>query len=402
MTAFGHTLQALLNERDMSLRRLAEISHYDVGYLSKVVNGKKPPSADMARRLEEVLEAPGDLIRHVPLRAALIERRGRADSAVLDAVARLRQQLSETLNATAVTASTVDHWRTVADGYGRTYRITAPAVFLSAITEDLAELHDLTRRPLLSVQRRGLCHSTARMSGLLATALVNLGDFREARAWFHTALRAAEESEDESLQAWVMVRQAVSALYWGDPAGAIDLAGRARARVQAEPCVAAAWAPAVLARALAQLGQVDAAREALVEAEAAFGRLEIRPHELFAYGYSEAQLHFYRSNTLTMIGDGAAYEAQDTALTFYGPGEYLDPSLVRVDRAFCLAREGKVEEAAAYTARFVERLPAEHRSPIVISRARELSAMIPEQRRELPEVQSYRQVLQLPADAAAE
>lgn len=76
-----------------------------------------------------------------------------------------------------------------------------------------------------------------------------------------------------------LVRHAVSALYWGDPAGAVDFAARAGALAQGRPCVAEAWAPAVLARAFAHVGQRAAAVGALVEAESAFGRLDAGPNE---------------------------------------------------------------------------------------------------------------------------
>jgi hypothetical protein len=72
------------------------------------------------------------------------------------------------------------------------------------------------------------------MAGLIATTFVNLGEHREARGWFHTAQRAAEESEDPALRAWVLVRHAVSALYWNDAQGALGLA--TQATLVTRPC----------------------------------------------------------------------------------------------------------------------------------------------------------------------
>lgn len=291
-----------------------------------------------------------------------------------EAISALRHSMNESFD-TSVPQHTVENWHYVADSYGRAYRITPPFRLLIDISKDLAELHALTNRRLPGEQYRALCHAAARMAGLLATTLINLDNYREARLWFHTATRAAEKSEDNAVQAWVLVRQAVSALYWGDPWGSVELVHRAEQLARNSSCIAAAWAPAVRARALAQIGDAEAARTALHKAEAAYTHLEARPHEQYAYGYTAAQLHFYRSNTLTILGDKAAYEAQDAALAHYSSREYLDPSLIHIDHMLCLARDGEAEEAADYARKFITNLPPQHRSPIILSRARELTAL---------------------------
>ena len=48
-------------ERGVGLRALARQVSYDPGYLSKVVNGRKAVSMDLARRLDEALGAAGAL-----------------------------------------------------------------------------------------------------------------------------------------------------------------------------------------------------------------------------------------------------------------------------------------------------------------------------------------------------
>lgn len=134
-------------------------------------------------------------------------------SSITEAVDRLRRDLDETLEASTISDSTVDHWQFIADSYGRTYQSTPTLAFLTNIAQDIGELRALTNQRLPTAQRRGLCHATTRMTGLLATTLINLNDHRQARAWFQTSLRAAEQSEEPALRAWILVRQAVSALY---------------------------------------------------------------------------------------------------------------------------------------------------------------------------------------------
>lgn len=52
--------------RKMSLSALARSVHYSKGYLSKIENGGKPPTPDLARRCDEALDAGGELARLVP------------------------------------------------------------------------------------------------------------------------------------------------------------------------------------------------------------------------------------------------------------------------------------------------------------------------------------------------
>src|ERR1035437_3381182 len=52
---FGDELGRLLAERGMSQRELARRSHYDSGYINKLVRGVKQATPEVAERLDEVL-----------------------------------------------------------------------------------------------------------------------------------------------------------------------------------------------------------------------------------------------------------------------------------------------------------------------------------------------------------
>ncbi|HKN51093.1 MAG TPA: helix-turn-helix transcriptional regulator, partial [Amycolatopsis sp.] len=60
---FGRELRRIRTERGLSLARVAELTHYSKGYLSKIETGTKPASPDLARRLDELLDAGGHLVR---------------------------------------------------------------------------------------------------------------------------------------------------------------------------------------------------------------------------------------------------------------------------------------------------------------------------------------------------
>lgn len=67
---FGQYLRRLRIERGISQAELSRLVHYTKSYLSKVENGAKPPTPDLAQICDEVLDADGALIRmgHRPRR----------------------------------------------------------------------------------------------------------------------------------------------------------------------------------------------------------------------------------------------------------------------------------------------------------------------------------------------
>jgi len=64
-SAFGDELIRLLAERKLSQRKIAHEVPCDTGYLSKLIHGHKPPTRNIASRLEELLDADGRLLAHV-------------------------------------------------------------------------------------------------------------------------------------------------------------------------------------------------------------------------------------------------------------------------------------------------------------------------------------------------
>ncbi|MFG2296128.1 helix-turn-helix domain-containing protein [Streptomyces sp. NPDC048603] len=64
--AFGAALRRARVERGLSLAALARLVHYSKGYLSKIENGGKPATPDLARRCDAVLGAGGALAALVP------------------------------------------------------------------------------------------------------------------------------------------------------------------------------------------------------------------------------------------------------------------------------------------------------------------------------------------------
>ncbi|MFC0436998.1 helix-turn-helix domain-containing protein [Kutzneria buriramensis] len=58
---FAAALRRMRHEQGLSLSQLSGLTHYSRGYLSNVENGHKPATPDLARRVDEVLQADGAL-----------------------------------------------------------------------------------------------------------------------------------------------------------------------------------------------------------------------------------------------------------------------------------------------------------------------------------------------------
>lgn len=66
---------------------------------------------------------------------------------------------------------------------------------------------------------------------------------------------------------------------------------------------------------------------------------------------------------------------------------------MRLDRAICLVHDGDIDEAARLASLVLTALPQEHRSPIIIDRARELTLAIPPDRKTIAAVREFRALL---------
>lgn len=174
--------------------------------------------------------------------------------------------------------------------YGGYYQIVSSTRILADSAQDFAATRTFLEQRLPTDVRTRLCRIAAQLAGTAGIALVALGEHREARAWFHVAQLAADETGDRALRAWLLAREAVIPFYYGAPAPALALAERARLLAGSTACATAAWAPSLEARALARLGRHREAQDAMRLAQIAFLRLAASDTADTAYGYTERQL----------------------------------------------------------------------------------------------------------------
>ncbi|MDH6545204.1 helix-turn-helix transcriptional regulator [Streptomyces sp. SPB4] len=382
--SFGEALRRLRGSR--SVRDVARLAACGKTYVSDLETGKRQPTHTIAAALDQALGARGELTALADIRPG---------ASPLDKADALQHGIHQALAAGPLTDASLEEWEYTVGRHGRATRYRPEGELLPELLADFTDLRlILTHRQSPPVRKR-LTIAVAQMSGLMALTLLKLGDAR-ARAWWRTGRAAATAAEDRTTLSWMYAQEAYQLYYGGDLEGAVDLALRAQHLAGGLPCVGPALAAPLEARALAVLQQPDPARDALARAEAALGRLPEEDRVGSAFGYSQCQLRFHAGNAWTHLGQTArAAEQHEQALELYPRRDHTDRALIALDQAMCAAMDGDAAAAAAHATTTVVDLPQEHRSALIIYRAREVAARVPEART-VPEVRVLREVLALP------
>ncbi|MHA4777822.1 tetratricopeptide repeat protein [Streptomyces sp. MSC1_001] len=185
---------------------------------------------------------------------------------------------------------------------------------------------------------------------------------------------AASEDGDNQLEGALTVRSAIVSLSYGTPASAHEQAARARHILGDTVGPATTRGLLVEARTLARMGRGDEALPLLRQAEDAFGRLTAEDRDDPSFGHTERQFLWHLGNAWTHLGRTEdAWQVERRALDPYPPTEYLDPALIRLGRATCLAQSGEPEEAYRTAAQALTCLPDEHRTGMVMKYATDFS-----------------------------
>ncbi|MEU0476372.1 hypothetical protein [Streptomyces olivaceus] len=267
-----------------------------------------------------------------------------------------------------------------AESYGYGYHGQQPTRVLADLVSDFAGLRSLLTVPQPAPVRARLCRTAGQMAGMTAIVLHDLGSRRESRAWFATAARAAAESGDDQLHAWVLAREAMVPLNYGAPKAAVGLAERARHVAGHRPTAAATLAAAVAARAYALNHQGEQARAALEAAEALMDRLPEGERSDTWLTYGEQKHHVHLSHAFTTLGDTRlAHVSQERALELSAPTSTMTRTLLNIDAAACSHHDGDTEQACRRTVVALTALPVDYRTGLVRRRALDLYEAIPAQ-----------------------
>ncbi|GGU42960.1 helix-turn-helix domain-containing protein [Streptomyces violascens] len=383
--SFGQALRRLRGTR--SLRDVALLANCGKSYVADLEQDKKTPSPAMAAALDDAVGAGGELRRlaATPPGASLSAQAAALQAGLLDA-----------LSAGPMTAMSVEEVEYAVARHGRATRYRAESDQLPDLIADFTDLNRLLAHRHPAPARRRLTVAAAQMSGLMALTLLKLGD-PAARNWWRTGRAAAAAAEDRATLSWMYAQEAYQLYYEGDVHGAVELAIHARDLAGGLPCVGPALAAPLEARAYARLGRAEQTASALRAGEAALERLDGELRTGSAFGYSESQLRFHAGNAWTHLRQtGRARAEQERALELYPMDDHTDRAFIGLDQAMCYVIEGEPVMAAAHATATLMALPEEHRSPLIIYRARELADRVPDAR-SLPEGEVLREVLALPA-----
>ncbi len=309
----------------------------------------------------------------------------------------LRRALNEAIGDGSTGDATVMDWEQCVLTHGRATRDRPSPLMLADLTADLAELNHAIAVCRSSTTKRDLTRVVAQMAGLMVLTLVKLNNRNGFRNWAKTARLAAQEAGDAVTHSWVRAQEAYGHYYSDDLANAIAVAQDAQRIAGTSPCVGAALAAALEARAHAAAGGRVDTRAALDRAEDIVSRLPAEHREPSAFGYNEGQLRFHESSALTHLRDTrGAWEAQERALALSAPYDYTDRALTHLDRATCLVHEEDFSEAAAQAVRTLTALTDAQRSGIITLRARDLLAALPTDALALPAARDLRELTMEP------
>jgi transcriptional regulator with XRE-family HTH domain len=221
-TAFGEELRRLCAERGLSLGHLARRVNYSKPYLSKMANGHKPVSPEVARRLDDALDAGGRLAATVPVIVAGVTIPPAVlDPDELDRIARAIGEQRADAPAVALFARLLDAHRGAGPGG------PLPAALLRTVPGEVRALLEL-RRDAPPEVRRQLLAVASQYGQFVSRQAFDAGRDDDAERWAARALEWALAAGDQQHAAYVLMRSSSYAAAAGDPDRVVDLARAAR------------------------------------------------------------------------------------------------------------------------------------------------------------------------------
>ncbi|TDC58579.1 XRE family transcriptional regulator [Actinomadura sp. KC345] len=341
MATFGEKLRDLMAERGISQRRLAKLVPCNDGYLSRVATGERVPSARTAQRLDELLDAGGDL-------AALLPRAAAPPAALDDEIEAL--ELVRRVAASDVGDDTLVALEMTVDELASAYPRTPPAELLGRVRRHLGYVGKLLDARMTLAERRRLTVTGAWLSLLAATCDIDLDQTSAAAARLRTAALLAEHADHREILAWTLETRAWQALTDGDHRQAVTLA---RGAQEAAPRDGSAFiqATAQEGRAWARLGDGPQTRDALARVERLVEPLPMPTRPEHHFRYDPAKSDAYTATTLAWVGDPAAEPYARGVLARLehpstGPARPRRAASARLDLALALLAAEQPDEAA--------------------------------------------------------
>ncbi|MGW4420924.1 helix-turn-helix domain-containing protein [Streptosporangium sp. NPDC004631] len=347
---FGRALRARREQRDLSLRDLAEQVCWHFSVIGKWEQGKNRPSFEAVMALDAKLGAEGELVS-LALRASMADtdrtRRGTVDGKTSrqdeddEMERRVALQFLAALGAGTIVPVNVvdtilsgvnraagegddfclDDWEEVVWEYSYQLNTGPFGSLIRDVSADLVDIGRLLDAGPSEFVRVGLFRISAQLSFLLAEDLANVGARSAARRCYRAAHRSADASGDRDLRVWMRAKEAQRGFWQGRPEEVVLRLADDAVRLAGDiPSSGTAAAYKAQAFALAAQGDADGARGALRRVGDVFERLSTNvtndPHLM--WGFPETDLVFGTAYVSSLIGDRReSQRAVDHALALY-------------------------------------------------------------------------------------
>ncbi|GIJ13020.1 hypothetical protein Van01_62340 [Micromonospora andamanensis] len=315
-------------------------------------------------------------------------RAGGDIGAILTATDQVRRRIEDFLDRDATFAGKVSRLQNGVDIHAQDVLTVPPLEMVSRIGLDILDTLNVLQLPGMA-RTRELHAVLAKLAVLTADEMNVVGNVHAARAWYATAMAAADRSEVSELRADVCALSAMMPLYHGNPAEAVRLTQRARQLAGGNKCLANPLAPMLEALARASQGDRRRAKDALSDALRSYDNASDDVRSETAFGLSLRRRLFYEGRILTKISDyHSAGAVHQQALELYPEDVVGDRTIIKLDSAAALFARADPEHGAEVVSTALRALPNGHQASIFAAIASEAIGKAGENTRALPAVRS--------------
>jgi len=343
--AFSEALRRLRVERGLSLRGLGRQAHHGKSYLHDLETGRKQPTVETARHLDDILEAGGTL-------AALVTPSTSTGLSVVGVEEELDAwELARRIEASDVSAGTLDRLESAVDELATRYASTPPHELLPIVRRHLGYVGRLIDARKTLDQHRRLLVIGGWLALLRATVDIDLRHRAAADATLALAAQLAEQTGHDEIAAWSVETRAWDHLANGDYRAALTLSQQAQTIAPAGSS-ALIQATAQEGRAWARMHDQQQTRRALDRVDRLVAALPVPDRPEHHYRYDPGKALSYTATTLAWAGDPAAVRFAQAVIDDLDPTGNGGPrprraATARLDLGLALVAAGRPDEASA-------------------------------------------------------
>ena len=340
MAAFGQRVRALRTERGWSLAELAAAVPCDKGHLSRIETGGRRATAELARRLDDVLGARGDIVAAPHLDTVAAD----------DARPWETAELLRRVQANDAAPATVEALHATVFELCCQYA-TQPAVQLRAEAHGwMREVARMLHRPTGFAAHRELLVAAGWLALLVGCVEYDMGMRAGAEATRVMARQLGDEAGHPEISAWSHEMAAWFALTQSRYRGVLTAARTGQ--VVAPSGSAAVQLAGQEAKAFARLGDVAGVRDALARGRALLDQMAVPDRPDHHFVVDPDKWDFYAMDAYRLAGDDelAAHHARTVLALGAGPDGEKAPMRMaeaRLTLAAVAARSGDLEQAVA-------------------------------------------------------